>query len=358
MNLRDTYLDCLRGCAIMLVVVGHYLQSSVPDFDTNLAFTVIYAFHMPLFMFICGRAAAYKLAPRFLPTTGPDYSAFASLRELPNKAARLVLPFFAWAIVAYLINDRHAPIQPYLAQLVSRPDMGLWFLPTLFCIHVAIALAQALYRISVRIRQGQFAFVTLVLSLLVGWLVLVLMRRWHIMTLASYYYPFFGAGLLLTVMSQKRNPERLPNAFSLLCFGAFACLLPFWHRTSVDTRLLLWLGEQHAVWIRAAMATATAVCGISCFQILVRRAMPFAGHWPNTFLRYLGSRTLPIYAVHLYFLGLVGNAFAIPVAIILSVGIDYLLQQNRWTRLILLGERRSAQSSALFAWRQLGFGNR
>ncbi len=44
----------------MLVVLGHTLQGLYTDFDQNLAFRIIYSFHMPLFFFISGAVLCIK----------------------------------------------------------------------------------------------------------------------------------------------------------------------------------------------------------------------------------------------------------------------------------------------------------
>ena len=51
---RFEFVDALRGFAIVFVVIGHTLQYGAADPDENALFRLIYAFHMPLFMFISG----------------------------------------------------------------------------------------------------------------------------------------------------------------------------------------------------------------------------------------------------------------------------------------------------------------
>ncbi len=56
---RLSYLDLLKGFAIFLVVMGHFLAWTFPA-DANRGFyplfvkNVIYSFHMPLFFFVSG----------------------------------------------------------------------------------------------------------------------------------------------------------------------------------------------------------------------------------------------------------------------------------------------------------------
>ena len=54
MKSRVKYIDAMRGCAILLVVIGHLVQRNVSGGTSYPLFDLIYSFHMPLFFFICG----------------------------------------------------------------------------------------------------------------------------------------------------------------------------------------------------------------------------------------------------------------------------------------------------------------
>ena len=57
MNKRISYIDSLRGVAMILVVIGHLIQNNYSDAYHNSIFNVIYSIHMPLFFFISGCVA-------------------------------------------------------------------------------------------------------------------------------------------------------------------------------------------------------------------------------------------------------------------------------------------------------------
>lgn len=54
MKQRVEYIDAMRGFAIILVVIGHLIQTYYCDVYSNAIFRVIYSCHMPLFFFISG----------------------------------------------------------------------------------------------------------------------------------------------------------------------------------------------------------------------------------------------------------------------------------------------------------------
>jgi len=60
---REPFWDNVRFVAIALVVVGHSVEK-LADSDLMAAlYFVIYAFHMPLFAFVCGRFASATAVP-------------------------------------------------------------------------------------------------------------------------------------------------------------------------------------------------------------------------------------------------------------------------------------------------------
>lgn len=52
---RISYIDQLKGIAIFLVVLGHVIEHNAGR--DNFLWTLIYSFHMPLFMFVSGYLA-------------------------------------------------------------------------------------------------------------------------------------------------------------------------------------------------------------------------------------------------------------------------------------------------------------
>jgi fucose 4-O-acetylase-like acetyltransferase len=87
MSERIKYIDSLRGFAIFLVVLGHSMAWTYPNWkialesgniSTMLWWQIIYSFHMPLFFFIS--ALLYK--------SGNPYS------TLKKRFVNLLIPFF------------------------------------------------------------------------------------------------------------------------------------------------------------------------------------------------------------------------------------------------------------------------
>lgn len=76
------YLDNLKGFATCLVVLGHCIQFSTPNFDSHIAFRFIYSFHMPLFFMISGYVS---------------YKAIVEWESVVYKRLyQLILPYVLW----------------------------------------------------------------------------------------------------------------------------------------------------------------------------------------------------------------------------------------------------------------------
>lgn len=118
---RYPWLDYLKVFAIVLVVLGHSIQTLDVDFEHNLAFKYIYAFHMPLFMFISG----------FLSFRGSEGITFKTVKK---RFLQLMVPFVCLPIVLCLLRGEADSIFKVLLNTFYATDSGLWFLHALFFI--------------------------------------------------------------------------------------------------------------------------------------------------------------------------------------------------------------------------------
>lgn len=48
------WIDNLRGFLILLVILGHCIQNTNSNYQSDILFCYIYSFHMPLFIFVSG----------------------------------------------------------------------------------------------------------------------------------------------------------------------------------------------------------------------------------------------------------------------------------------------------------------
>jgi fucose 4-O-acetylase-like acetyltransferase len=118
---RNVHLDVLRALAITMVVFGHavfsiYKNPMLAPQWAAAVFSVVVTFHVPLFMFVGG-----YVTRRDLPKTW-----------VGGRALRLLVPFFAWAVLQWLFWYRADP--GWLPRILVDPfeTNALWFLYVLF----------------------------------------------------------------------------------------------------------------------------------------------------------------------------------------------------------------------------------
>lgn len=259
-NNRILWVDNLKGVLILLVILGHCIQSLDEDFDNNLLFRIIYSFHMPLFMFLSGFVSYKK-----------KYSG----NSIVNRFIRLLVPFFLWGLIGMIVfND-------FSFEWICEPDRALWFLYTLFFISCIFILSS---KFSNRFNISEELSLLIILLVLYG--LNMFFRPRFGFVLVVRYMPFYCMGALC-----KKNWEHLSRYISRyqlliwICFGALAL---FWGRDSAPT----------------CIATNNKILTF-CYQMLTGTAGSLAfislfNHFNMNFtiLNRLGLMTLGIYAIH------------------------------------------------------------
>ncbi len=323
---RSHEIDVWRGLAIVLVVLGHAVQTTVPLFDQNWLFRGIYAFHMPLFFFISGVVSLRGLSRPLLA-------------QLKSRSLGLVVPFISWYVLVqlgYWLFTGGEPIGVRLQLLFLSVDRGLWFLWVLFLASMAAALVLRIPRVP------RFAA-------LLGASVVFLFIPWSIAGLAlfKYYFPFFAAGLLVSpdvlesgLFTRWRRWEAavLPVAFVLLLLGwtrvGFTAPAEYWHS----------LGLRAPAIIDYSYRYLTAGVGIAASLVIVS-FVPIES-WLGRSFRYLGTQTLEIYVSHELFLipfagiGLIWAPFVAVVAGAAALLTSRVLKPLAPLRILLYGGRR------------------
>lgn len=138
-TVRDDRIDILKGIAIFMVVLGHIQPpQKVVDF--------IYAFHMPLFMFLSGCTFYGSFQKRLKNMDA--WRAF--VQYMLVRIRSLLLPFAAWSMLRSLFYKQS--LNPVLS-MQTHFD-ALWFLPTLFGILLMACLVEALTEQCQKIHRG------------------------------------------------------------------------------------------------------------------------------------------------------------------------------------------------------------
>ncbi|MFI0367194.1 acyltransferase family protein [Actinomadura sp. 1N219] len=112
---RDAYFDNVKFFLIMLVVLGHVWEVFRKDSNAaNAAYTVVYAFHMPLFVFVSG-----YFSRGFMRSTGKFRSIFPTL----------IVPFAIFNVLYRLLV--FIKTDSFRMDQLFRPQFLMWFLVAL-----------------------------------------------------------------------------------------------------------------------------------------------------------------------------------------------------------------------------------
>lgn len=129
--MRDTYIDRLRGFAMLLVVLGHTMQGVTVGAQSTLIYNVIWTLQMPLFVLISGYITRYSKPV----CTLKELLAFIIKRTMSYIYPWLIWTFF---IKGYLYGDVYLLDLKYL---FWNMDSGYWFLVTIWMINIIYGIA-------------------------------------------------------------------------------------------------------------------------------------------------------------------------------------------------------------------------
>lgn len=169
MKQKITWLQILQGWSMLLVVIGHITLTGTfknPETPVSAAIeSIIYSFHMPLFMFISGFL--------FYLTKISRNKAYPEV--VADKLKRLGTPYLFFTVFTFIVKFIFAPfmkrpVELSLSQFVdsflypgSNPLSEMWFVATLFIIMLLYPLLK--YMITSPFKIGVLLLACLALNL-------------------------------------------------------------------------------------------------------------------------------------------------------------------------------------------------
>lgn len=305
---RSLEIDRAKGLGIALVVWGHIPSMSTPGLPLWLyvSVSVIYYFHMPLFMYLSGFV--------FFMSGGQDRFWRGPAKQIMKRFDRLMLPCLAFAVLIVAgkyfaasfgpVDDRVDAVGDALVKIVTNapgnPAISLWYLIVLF---VYVIAAPVLWRL------GRGSFVPILLIGAIGWL-LPLPEDYYLERIGQYFI-FFAIGGIIAKNRDMVYPILVRwFAPALLVFGALCYLMLghplallvcglasipalhglFLQRLWDGDRLLLGLGRNSM----AIYLMNTIIIGIT--KIAYLRYFSYHGPWVALFLAvvFVGGLLGPI----------------------------------------------------------------
>lgn len=216
---RNSYIDFLKGIAILAMVIGHSVEGI---HRADVLFNFIYSFHMPL-LFFCSSYVEELYGAKYVKNEG---------KMLCRRIGGLLLPYLSWTVISTMISGRlwKTGVNGLLVELLGYRESGLWFLPVLF----GLKVMHALYWIVRRKIKRNTLFLNIALcfgtEVTVG-LLAVLTRHPYIVNMLSYAIPYFFA----VIVVDCREIDRLLYNEWLPAGVLFAYVLLFSHFSFYDT---------------------------------------------------------------------------------------------------------------------------
>lgn len=325
---RIITFDYLKGIAIFLVVWCHCIQYIAGNSFNNTFYSIIYSFHMPLFIIISGYLFSRKMDKTIISLITKQFS-------------RLIIPNIVWGGVAISVLSLTTYTTLSLRDIIKLPTF-CWFLSSLF---VSSIIYVIIYKIGIK----NYVAATILLSL--GFLLIPGCE------FIKFFIPFFGIGLILA----RTNIMRYVLKWKYIIIGGGLIVILY---------SLLWSREFYVYCIQNPVYTefslpkwsayfARIIFGsmISIWLMIFVRKIEKKVKYGNVLFN-LSRNSLGIYVIH-YSLFYVGDAYlslyvklsetsvvalmcVVSVVIILFINLMiHYLRINKITRLLFLGENNN-----------------
>lgn len=318
MSKKLEWLECIRGGAILLVVLGHLTliggQGAYSD--------VIYTFHMPLFFALSGFLYGYHEL-RCFQSPGKFLRKKLIALGIPYLIFSVFYIFFDLALQKFVQTNTVITLKDAVA-LLWNPVAHYWFLWVLLLYFAVVACCGNTNRKLQILTLVGFAVTLLENTLMQG------MRSAYHHGLAYFFY-FAAAGLIGTAFAEKGIKEIAPSIATgaLLLVSGTAFVLLIWQNETLENT--------------AIRATLLRILGIVAFStgVIFVSGVPL---FKKTLMK-IGRDSWYIYLLHSYFLcaarlGLkhvfplgcpvaeivVGMAFSVIGCMV----VGWISRQNRW----------------------------
>lgn len=204
---RDNRLDTLKGLLIILVILGHAIQTIDPgNFINHCAMGFIYMFHMPLFIVISG------------------YLTKSREQEPPRVMWRRILDITATLLMFHAISCIWVIAEggDYVKAFISFPFGVLWYLLGMIYWRILIYYSPK----ALRDRPAIYLAIAFLISVAIGFT-----RLGNLLTIqrAINYYPFFLLGYFYSqgvLNKQWWHNNKLHAAVAVVLLGVIFWLFP------------------------------------------------------------------------------------------------------------------------------------
>jgi len=293
--IRDLKLDNLKGMAIILVVLTHFIQETqfYNLFAFNFTYKFVYLFHMPLFIFISGYLSKISLDSGMKAFKGVfiPYLIFETL----------------WIVFIFLKNGT-IPSAMYFV-----PEVGLWYLLSLFFWRTMLPVAN---------RIKYIFWISILVGLFVGSVDFKI--GFLSISRTICYFPVFLLGFYFKDMKEKFVINKyLAGGILIVLLTAVTFLVKPYTANILELKLsysALHLGNLEGIILRFIVMVVGMISVVLLFNIMTSK---------ETFLTKIGRNSLPVYVLQFYFI------FNLPI-IINYIGLNFIFHDYLLTTLYVI----------------------
>ncbi|SKB65176.1 Fucose 4-O-acetylase [Lachnospiraceae bacterium] len=272
---RDFRMDNIKAILILLVVIGHLMELYLKTGTVKTVYKIIYSFHMPLFIFISGYFARFRIKKMIIGLLAPYF-------------------VFQTAYILFLNLILHEPTRLQY----TKPYWILWYLMAMFIWCLTIPLIDR----GGHIVHAAFFILSAAGAIGIGYVRKIGMN--FTLSRVFVYYPFFLLGFYIAKLMKDEDAKTRIIAFYhryfyaiLIAAGAsFGAVMGYIIRF-MQKYSYVWFYEcaPYAVthetpFARLLHLLIASICIIFIFLLV-----------PNIRLRLftkLGSKTKPVYLFH------------------------------------------------------------
>lgn len=283
---RDCKVDGIKWLLIVLVTIGHAIEPTLSNPTANKLYSLIYLFHMPLFIYISGYFASVK-----------------SKEKLANKGLLLLETFLVLMIPQFLYYKSF--------NVFLNPENSGWYLISLFSWYVMAYVLK--YRNSLLSLGGN---TILIISVLCAFIVFLLPLRQYGNLLSFQrtfmFLPFFMMGFLrkekeLSIIPKVSGKEKYVIVFlSVICF--IFCIIysgRILHVLEFNNANIWWMSSLYQqnlgmLLVLKVLVLVGSIITSLCVLLIVK--MP-------TCICSLGSKTLAYYVMQGVFVHILASYF-------------------------------------------------
>ena len=336
---RNTTIDTLKGIAIILVIYAHCIQFGsglnyleTHSFFDNEIFKFIYSFHMPLFMLISGYLFYFAIQKH-------SYE-----HNLKTRIKGLFVPIILWQTIWILLWDCHNPINHNVLYVFNSYLNTLWFITSVFFNSLIVLLC------------NKYAKDSLLLYIII-FIISLFIPNYHGYNLYVFMLPYFLCGYFYNktgIIKGTMNRKTIITGFFSLVI-LFSILLYHYRINDYAYTSGTFIIKNH-------MISMSQICtdifrwiiglnGSLCVIFLIVLIYKTKTHnFLLKFLSFTGTKTMGLYIIStylfklFYLLPIKENCYTYNmIECILVIAISYLLtwliEQNQYCRILLLGGR-------------------